>query len=87
MSEMALWIAFNLGVLAVLAIDLGVFNKKAHKISVKEAAIWSAIWVALSLVFAGVIFFTMGSSRSAEIQGAGSPSSRVIQALPMPRSA
>src|SRR6188768_777793 len=53
---MAIWIAFNVGVLAVLAVDLGVFNKKAHKISVKEAAIWSSVWITLSLAFAGVIY-------------------------------
>lgn len=48
-------IAFNVGVLAVLGVDLGVFNRKAHKISVKEAAIWSSVWIALSLAFAGFI--------------------------------
>ena len=40
-------------VLAMLAIDLGVFNRKEHVVSIKEATIWSAIWVALALVFAG----------------------------------
>ena len=42
----ALWIAFNLFVLAMLALDLGVFNRKAHAPSLKEAAIWSGVWIA-----------------------------------------
>jgi len=63
---MAIWIAFNVGVLAVLAIDLGVFNKKAHKISVKEAAIWSSVWITLSLGFAGVIYKIRGKQAALE---------------------
>src|SRR5215213_9885731 len=63
---MALWIAFNAGVLAVLAIDLGVFNKKAHKITVKEAAIWSSVWITLSLGFAGVIYRIRGKQAALE---------------------
>ncbi|HUQ20134.1 MAG TPA: TerC family protein [Gemmatimonadaceae bacterium] len=59
-------IVFNIVVLAILAIDLGVFNKKAHKISVKEAAIWSSIWIALSLAFAGYIYSWMGHEAAVE---------------------
>jgi len=44
---------FLLFVLAMLAIDLGIFNRKEHVVSFKEATVWSAIWVALALVFAG----------------------------------
>ncbi len=66
MSRTALFVAFNVGVLAVLAIDLGIFNKKAHKISVKEAGIWSSVWITLSLGFAGVIYWTRGSQSALE---------------------
>jgi len=59
-------IAFNVAVLAVLAIDLGVFNKKAHKISVKEAAAWTCVWVALSLVFAGFVDHMYGREKALE---------------------
>ena len=45
------WIAFNCGVLCVLAIDLFGFQRRAHAPSTKEAAIWTAVWVALSLGF------------------------------------
>ena len=66
MSERALFIAFNVGVLAVLAIDLGVFNRKAHAPSVKEAAAWSSVWISLSLGFAGVVYMQMGSQAALE---------------------
>lgn len=43
--------AFTLGVLAVLAIDLGVFHRKAHVVSFRESVAWSVVWVALALAF------------------------------------
>lgn len=53
-----LWIGFNLFVLAMLALDLGVFHRKTHVISAKEAAVWSVVWISLSLLFnAGIYFF------------------------------
>src|SRR5262249_20235224 len=47
------WVGFIAFVLAMLAIDLGVFQRKTHEVRPKEAAIWTAVWVALALVFAG----------------------------------
>ncbi|HYH46790.1 MAG TPA: hypothetical protein VEG34_13985, partial [Thermoanaerobaculia bacterium] len=62
MSEISpvwLWVGFNLFVLALLALDLGVFHRKAHEVSVKEAAAWSAVWVSLALLFnAGIWYFS-----------------------------
>lgn len=53
-----LWLGFNIFVLGMLALDLGVFHRKAHAVSTKEAAIWSIIWIALALIFnAGLYFF------------------------------
>jgi tellurite resistance protein TerC len=53
-----LWVGFNLFVLAMLALDLGVFHRKAHAVSFKEAAIWSAVWISLAMVFnLGVYLF------------------------------
>lgn len=53
-----MWIGFNLFVLAMLALDLGVFHRHAHTVSVKEATIWSVVWISLALVFnAGIYFF------------------------------
>jgi tellurite resistance protein TerC len=51
MGTVALWIIFNTGVVAMLALDLGVFSRHAHKVSLREAALWSAVWVAMSLGF------------------------------------
>lgn len=52
------WILFNLFVIGMLAIDLGIFNRKAHRIGVKEAAIWSMVWISLALMFdAGLYLF------------------------------
>lgn len=47
----ALWIGFNLGVLTLLILDLTVFNRKAHVVTVREALITSAVWIVLALSF------------------------------------
>jgi tellurite resistance protein TerC len=52
-----LWIGFNLFVLAMLALDLGVFHRQAHAVSGKEALAWSLVWISLALAFNGVIYF------------------------------
>ncbi len=53
-----LWIGFNVFVLGMLALDLGVFHRHAHAVSVREATIWSVVWISLALVFnAGIYFF------------------------------
>jgi tellurite resistance protein TerC len=54
-------VAFNIFVLALLALDLGVFNRKAHEVSVKEALWYSAFWISLALIFGVVVHFTRGS--------------------------
>lgn len=46
-----LWLGFNLFVLAMLALDLGVFHRKAHSVSVREAAMWSVIWISMAMIF------------------------------------
>lgn len=51
MDSTYLWIGFNVFVLLMLALDLGVFHKKSHTVSVKEALAWSGVWVALAMVF------------------------------------
>jgi tellurite resistance protein TerC len=52
-----LWIGFNLFVLAMLALDLGVFHRESHTVSTKEALTWSIVWITLSLAFNAVIYF------------------------------
>lgn len=50
------WLGFHLFVFLMLALDLGVFNRKAHAPSFREAAVWSAVWIGLALVFNGAVF-------------------------------
>lgn len=52
-----LWIGFNIFVLAMLALDLGVFHRHSHAVSVKEATIWSIVWISLALLFAAGIYY------------------------------
>jgi tellurite resistance protein TerC len=58
---MIVWILFLLAILLFLALDLGVFNKTPHIISSKEAGKWTAVWVALSFMFSGVIYWLYGT--------------------------
>ena len=60
------WIGFNVVVLAILGLDLGVLHKRSEKVTLKEAATWSAIWVALSLCFAFAVYRTMGEESGLE---------------------
>ncbi len=62
----ALWAGFVAFVLFLLAIDLGVFHRKAHEVSLKEAAIWSAVWVSLALAFNGLVLHWFGPERGLE---------------------
>jgi tellurite resistance protein TerC len=56
MDSIWLWVGFNAFVLAMLALDLGVFHRKAHEVSIKEATIWSVVWISLALVFNALIY-------------------------------
>ena len=61
-----LWVGFNVFVLALLALDLGVFHRKSHVVSVKEAAGWTAIWVALAVAFGTGVYFWSGGEKALE---------------------
>ncbi len=62
----ALWGGFILFVLAMLALDLGVFHKTAHRISVKEALGWSGVWIGLAAVFNVLVYYWFGPERALE---------------------
>ena len=66
MGTPLLWVGFNLFVLFSLALDLGVFHRKAHKISIREATFWSAVWIALALAFGYFIWHWHGPQRGLE---------------------
>ncbi len=55
-----LWSVFGLIVLALLALDLGVFHRKAHTVRIREALIWSAVWIGVALLFNVAIYFIGG---------------------------
>lgn len=60
------WGGFLLLVFAMLALDLGVFHRKAHVVGTKEALGWSIVWVSLALLFGAGVWIVMGSERALE---------------------
>ncbi len=63
------WVAFNVFVLAMLALDLGVFHRHSHKVSIKEASIWTVVWISLSLAFNLGLYFYAGPTVALEFLG------------------
>ncbi|MGZ8901704.1 MAG: TerC family protein, partial [Limisphaerales bacterium] len=61
-----LWIGFNLFILAMLAVDLGIFHRKSHTVGMKEAITWSAVWVVLALIFNAGIWHLSGKEKALE---------------------
>lgn len=60
------WILFNVFVALMLALDLGVFHRKSHEVNIKEALIWTFVWIFLALVFNGIIYFWRGQQQALE---------------------
>lgn len=60
------WTFFTIFILAMLALDLGVFNRKSHIIKMKEAMLWTAFWVTLALSFGAAIYFLYGHGKAIE---------------------
>jgi tellurite resistance protein TerC len=65
-SSTGLWIGFSLFILIMLSLDLGLFNRKAHKITYREATIWSIVWISLASIFAALVFWFQGTLRGLE---------------------
>jgi len=65
-SHLLPWIAFNIFVLVMLAIDLGVFHRKSHEVKIKEALVWSAIWITMALLFNLGIYLWRGPTTAVE---------------------
>jgi tellurite resistance protein TerC len=67
MSERALaWILINVVIVTLLVLDLAVFHRKSHVIGFREALGWAGFWVALAVVFGGVLYFWMGPQPALE---------------------
>jgi tellurite resistance protein TerC len=60
------WIAFNLFVVIAVALDLGVFHRKTHKITIREALLWSLVWIALAVTFGLVLLYLRGRQPALE---------------------
>lgn len=56
-NNLLLWIGFNVFVIIMLALDLGVFHRKNHVVGMKEALTWSGVWIGLALLFNAAIYF------------------------------
>jgi tellurite resistance protein TerC len=61
-----LWVGFNLFILGMLAIDLGIFHRKAHTVGFREAITWSTVWVCLALIFNAGIWHFAGKEKALE---------------------
>ena len=64
--QLWLWIGFSVFVLAMLALDLGVFHRKSHTVSMREALTWSGVWITLALLFNAGIWYWRGSTKGLE---------------------
>jgi len=65
-GNMWLWIGFNVIVFVMLALDLGVFHRKAHAVSLKEATVWSVVWISLAMAFNLAIYLWWGAQPALE---------------------
>jgi tellurite resistance protein TerC len=61
---------FAVVVVIMLIIDLGLFNKKSHTISNKEAITWSIVWISLSMIFSGAVYYELGFDKFTQFQSA-----------------
>jgi len=63
-TQLIWWLVFGVLVIVLLALDLGVFHRRAHVIRVREALIWSAVWISLSLIFNLGVYFAFGADKA-----------------------
>lgn len=64
--DIYVWIGFLLFVFLMLALDLGVFHRKSHEVKIKEALVWSVVWISLALIFNYGIYVSMGKEKALE---------------------
>lgn len=61
---------FGVAIVIMLALDLGLFNKKSHAVSSKEALLWSVVWISLSMGFSALVYYYAGPVKFYEFQSA-----------------
>lgn len=66
MNQTTLWIGFNLFVVLMLILDLGVFHRKSKEISIKDALIWTCVWVFMAFLFNIFVFYQFDESKAFE---------------------
>ena len=59
-EQIYIWVGFNLFIVLMLALDLGVFHRHAHDVKMKEALTWTAVWISLAMVFNVIIYYWKG---------------------------
>lgn len=65
-SDVLLWVGFNAFILAMLAIDLGLFHRDSHEVTTKEATGWTIVWVSLAMTFNAILYFWKGPGPALE---------------------
>jgi len=63
-------VTFAIAIVIMLLLDLGIFSKKSHEVSNKEAVTWSIVWISLSMLFSGLVYYYAGSAKFYEFQSA-----------------
>ena len=63
-------VTFAIAILIMLILDLGLFSKKSHEVSNKEAVTWSIVWISLSMIFSGLVYYYAGAAKFYEFQSA-----------------
>ena len=66
----SLIVIFAVSIIVMLLLDLGIFNKKSHEVTNKEAIIWSVVWISLSMIFSGLVYYYAGATKFYEFQSA-----------------
>jgi len=61
LAHLELWAVFWAVIIALLALDLAVFNRHAHRVSIRAALVWSVVWIGISLVFCGGVWWLLGA--------------------------
>ena len=65
-ESMVLWTGFNLFVIVILALDLGVFHRKTHVVTVKESLVRTGVWITLAMIFNILIYYRSGEEKAVE---------------------
>nr|WP_315251029.1 TerC/Alx family metal homeostasis membrane protein [uncultured Flavobacterium sp.] len=63
-------VTFAISIIVMLLLDLGIFSKKSHEVTNKEAITWSIVWISLSMLFSGLVYYYAGSAKFYEFQSA-----------------